>query len=263
MPKLRYKTIEFDKLKMYFSEPYVIDLPNTKGSITVYQPTIGDIVEIGEKKFYATLNTFIANTTTYRLFLWELGYDWNVLSDFELFMMLIPTIDNDVCKLLFGDVDFKKFDLYEKNDEDLPDNKRMVLYSEEYDIEINEDVYQHFHQYLQNVFAMKPEEKITTNQVMKNWFITKDKRMEKIKEEKGDKDSPTLLNLISSCINHPGFKYNVKELKEVGVCQFYDSVQRLQIYENSVATLRGLFSGLALSGGKGVKPDDYNFMRNI
>jgi hypothetical protein len=29
---------------MYFGEPYVIDCENAKGSITIYQPTIGDIL---------------------------------------------------------------------------------------------------------------------------------------------------------------------------------------------------------------------------
>jgi hypothetical protein len=30
----------------------VIDIENIPGSITVYSPTIGDIVHIGEKRFY-------------------------------------------------------------------------------------------------------------------------------------------------------------------------------------------------------------------
>ena len=33
--------------------------------------------------------------------------------------------------------------------------------------------------------------------------------------------------IISSLINHPGFKYKLHELKEVGVAEFYDSVKRL------------------------------------
>ena len=46
---------------MFFGEPYVIDLDNTIGSITVFQPTIGDLIALGEKKFYQTLNIFITN----------------------------------------------------------------------------------------------------------------------------------------------------------------------------------------------------------
>jgi len=59
----RNPKVDFDLLQMYFGEPYVIDLENTPGKVTVYSPTIGDIIEIGEKKFYQTLNIFICNTT--------------------------------------------------------------------------------------------------------------------------------------------------------------------------------------------------------
>jgi len=48
---------------MYCGEPYVIDLPDIIGSITVYSPTIGDIISMGEKTFYETLNIFVCNTT--------------------------------------------------------------------------------------------------------------------------------------------------------------------------------------------------------
>lgn len=59
----RMPKVEFDMLQLYVGEPYVIDLDNAYGSITVYSPTIGDIIHIGEKRFYETLNIFVCNTT--------------------------------------------------------------------------------------------------------------------------------------------------------------------------------------------------------
>jgi len=59
----RNPKVEFDMLKMYFGRPYVIDLENTIGSVTIYSPTIGDIVDVGEEKFYQSLNIIIGNTT--------------------------------------------------------------------------------------------------------------------------------------------------------------------------------------------------------
>ena len=91
---------------MYFGDPYVIDLENTPGVVTVYSPTIGDIVHIGEKRFYQTLSIFTGNTTQYRLALWDMGMDWNVVSDFELFVLLYKQVDADAAKLLFKDLDF-------------------------------------------------------------------------------------------------------------------------------------------------------------
>ena len=48
----RNPKIEFNEEKMYMGDPYVIDLEDTMGSITVYSPKMGDILEIGSDKFY-------------------------------------------------------------------------------------------------------------------------------------------------------------------------------------------------------------------
>ena len=68
-------------------------------------------------------------------------------------------------------------------------------------------------------------------------------------------------SIISAMVNHPGFKYKLKELKEVGVAEFYDSARRLPVYEQSTALLKGMFSGFV--DGSKIKPEEYNFMRDI
>ena len=253
--KKRYEEINFDKLKLYFGEPYVIDVPNAVGSITVYQPTLGEIIELGESKFYSSLNAFITNTTEYRLPLWEAGIDWNEKSDFELFCVLYSSIDDDVSNILFHDIKMSDFQLYSNND------NKIVLYSENYDIEINEEVYQHIHQYLQYAFNMFPEEKITKDENLKRMYIQKDKNDLKNKDKKKNKETNSLQPLISACVNHPGFKYKLREMKELGIYEFFDSVKRLQIYENSTAIMKGMYSGFV--DGSHIKPEDYNFMKEI
>lgn len=256
--KSRYPKIEFDRLQMYFGDPYVIDLEGAEGALTIYQPTIGDIVRLGEKKFYGTLSVIISNTTSYRLPLWESGLDWNDVSDFQLFTMLYKSMDPEAEKLLFKDVDITEFGLFQKED------GTVILYDPALNIEINEDVYNHMAMYLRTVFAMFPEEKFTDDRVLKQWYINKDKRqleIDKKKEEQGTAKSASILPLISSCVNHPGFKYNLEQLRDIGVCQFYDSVARLQIYENTTSLLKGMYSGMIDSSK--IKPDDYNFMKDI
>ena len=102
------KESEIDALKLYFGEPFVIE-NDTYNDIIINQPTIGDIIKSGEKKIYSTINIFIANPTMYRMQLWDLGIDWNKMSDFSLFCMLVPSIDSKSTKLLFGDLNFQLF----------------------------------------------------------------------------------------------------------------------------------------------------------
>lgn len=260
--KARNPVIEFDRLKMYFGEPLVLDFEDLRGQLTIYSPTIGDVIEIGERRFYQTLNMLTTNTTANRLMLWENNIDWNEMSDFELFSMLVKTVDLEVAKLFFRDVDITKFERFVRQKED---NQEMILYNEESDIEINERAYFYISQYLRCMFNYYPDEKITLDPILKKWYIEKDKRQKAIDEEKALKDATSfksaLQSQISSFISHPGTKYKLHELKEVGVCEFFDTLQRLQIYESATACMKGLYSGFV--DGKKIKSEDYNFMREI
>lgn len=261
--KSRNPIIEFDKLKLFFGEPYKINVEDAEGEIILSQPSIGDVVSLGEKRYYGTLNAFTTNTTAFRLQLWEQGIDWNSISDFELFIMLIGTADKEIYQTFLPDIDFSNFGLYQKQ---LPnsEDKIKVLYDADNKIEITEQVYFHISQYLRTVFNIFPEEKMTSDAIMKRWFIQKDKnelRNKELKKKRGDEEDSGLLPLISACCNHPGFKYKSSELKELCVFQFYDSVKRLQIYESTTALQKGMYSGF-MDTSK-IKPEDYNFMRPI
>lgn len=253
----RNPIIQFDNLQIYFGRDYIIDLEGVDGTLTITQPTIGDIIDIGYERFYISLGVLVANTTSYRALLWDFGVNWNDISDFELFRSLYQGIDTDVSKLLFNGLDIKEFILCEKQ---LDDKQQVVLYHKDKQIEIDENVYFHISQYLRNVFQIFPEEKLTSSKMMQEWYIRKDKREQENNEKKNDKSlTNSFQAVISSCVNHPGFKYKLKELNEMGVAEFYDSVKRLQIYESTTALLKGMYSGFVDSSG--IKSEDYNFMR--
>lgn len=261
MPKSRNPKIEFDRLKMYFREPYVIDFEDTAGSITIYQPSIGDLIKYGEKDFYQTLTVYTTNTTQNRLMLWDSGVDWNEISDYELFSLMLKTTNPEINKCLFGDIDMHKFETVVKT---VNDKQSITLYNKDADIEINEIAYFHISQYLRLLFNNYPEEKITPDPILKKWYIDADRRKIKNEEEKmkkGKQSSFSLQPLVSSYINHPGTKYKLSELKDVGIFEFFDSIQRLQIYESATAVMKGMYSGFVSS--KDIPAESYNFMKEI
>ena len=227
------KESEIDALKLYFGEPFVIE-NDTYNDIIINQPTIGDIIKSGEKKIYSTINIFIANPTMYRMQLWDLGIDWNKMSDFSLFCMLVPSIDSKSTKLLFGDLNFQLFQLQQTQTED--GEPFFYLLNEEQNVQIDEAAYLQMASYLRAMFNTYP------------------------KVEK-DVYKSTLLPLISTCLNHPGFKYKKNELREVGIVEFMDSVQRLQVYESSTALLKGIYSGFV--DASKIDKNELNFMREI
>lgn len=250
---------------MYFGEPF--NIPN---GMTVLIPTVGDILKLdnSDLTFYQTLYIWIANPTTYRLMLWDNGIDWNKISDYELFLMLYKTENQDVSKMMFGDIDFQSFGLFHKTvqkkneDGEMINVQKVTLYSPEQDIEISEQDYTLISQYLKAAFNIYPKVEKAKGRITKESIIEEERMNLMAKESKGE-NTPTssLLPLISSCINHPGFKYNLNELRDVNFVQFMDSVQRLQIYESTSALLKGAYSGFCDTSK--INKDEFNFMRDI
>lgn len=254
---------EVDALQLYFGEPFSI-ASESANDIVIFQPTIGDIIHEGEKKVYSAVNTLIANPTMYRLQLWKMGIDWNKLSDFDLFCMLCSSLEQDSTKLLFGDLDFQLFKLYQSeitDEDDGEENKKpnFYLYNNEQDYLIDESIYQILSLYIKSMFNIFPKVEKARGKATKESMIWEDQMNFDL--HKNDKYKSTLLPLISSCLNHPGFKYKKNELREVGIVEFMDSVQRLQVYESSTALLKGIYSGF-IDASK-INKDDLNFMRNL
>lgn len=243
--------IHIDKLKLYFRQPIVINAYKEMGlnDIVLLQPSIGDIVKVSEPLFYSTLNVFTTNPTANRLLLWNEGIDWNDLTDYGLFVMFFNRINPEISKLIFQDVDFTRFKRLKKNDD-------ILFYNEEQNIVIDENIYNIISLYFRTMFNAFPKTEKTVDAVAKEWIIEEELMNAAIKK---DKDKSSLFSLISTCVNHPGFKYKSSELINVGIFEFMDSVKRLQIYESATAVMKGMYSGFV--DAKKIDKEAYNFMK--
>ena len=246
---------EFDQLRMYFKEDYVV-----KG-ITIKQPTIGDILSIGEEKFYSDLSPFLYNSTSIRVMLWELPQriDWCKVKDIEVFNMLkkIQNTENSAIRLFFPEykIEYMKLLQYQEEDSDTP---QLCLYDEENGFTLKESEYMEIAEYIRTLLNIHPKIEKAKGKTTKQWMIDEDKMN---LAQKDIKNTSTLLPLISACINHPGFKYKLQELRDVGIYEFMDSVQRLQIYESTRALLGGSYSGFCDMSK--IPQDQFNFMREL
>ena len=256
------KTYDFDKLQLYFAEPYAVQKKDNEGNviseIIINQPTIGDIISVGEGSFYNTLYTFVLNTTSYRLQLWDMGVDWNKISDYELFCMLIKNINPEVTQLFFKGINFTEFELYNKKISEDSDEQVITLFNPEQGIEIDEETYTHIAQYLRTMFNIFPKVEKAKGKTTKQWLIEEER--EKLRVQKNENGSKSmLLPLVSAYLNHPGTKYKKYELKEIGIYEFMDGIQRIQIYESTISLMGGMYSGMVDT--KGIDKEAFNFMR--
>lgn len=265
------KTYDFDKLALLFGEDYKVK------EIQISQPTIGDILRFGESNFYRALSPFLYNSTSIRVMLWDAGIDWCKIKDIEVFSMLLnmrkqeheslksivdkdsDKIQNpiDPLKLIFKNIDIYSFNLYKiKRTEN--SEEEFYLYSDKHNITLYEDEYMEIAEYIREMLNVHPKVEKSKGKITKKWMIDED-RMNALHND--NKNVSTLLPLVSACINHPGFKYKLQELRDVGVYQFMDAVHRLQIYESSIALLNGSYSGFCDTSK--VPKCNFNFMREL
>ena len=250
--------LRFDPLKAYFMEPYSI--PTAGNEITISQPTIGDIIDFGEREFFLMLKPFTDNPTSYRLFLWDAGLDWNKMSDYELFCALISGVHPQDSSLIFGDLDFTKFKLYNVPIKGEAEQYKQVLMNIDQGVVIDEETYKTIAEYLRWMFNIYPKVEKAKGKNTKLWII--DEERQKYEKEKNNPNNDSmLLPLISGCLNHPGFKYKRSELREVGIVEFMDSVRRLRVYEEVRALTNGRYSGM-IDTSK-IKDEAFDFMRDL
>lgn len=245
---------KYDILKMYYNEDYVV-----VDGLSIHMPTIGDIIEFGESKFWSIAGLLCANPTSLRMDLWHSGIDWTEIDDFTLFIMLLPSFNIEKTKLLFGDFDLTKLEPI------MIEDKIVLIHKDNPLIQIDEKAYERMVEYLRIILDIHPKVENIQGQNGKELVIWEEEnKLEIAKMQNKDEvwKPSVLFPMISAALNHPGFKYKKNELKEVGLMEFFDSVKRLQIYESVTSFMTGMYMGM-LDTSKLDMNKEMNWMRDI
>lgn len=239
--------LDIDELQMYFGEPFKIN-----DKITIYQPSIGDVVEFGERKYYSMIHTLTCIPSDMKSQLDDMGINYMEISDFELFVMLTRGLTQDMTRLVLGDLDLSKFTLCTNTE-----NGELVLYDEVNDISIDRFIYMKIVECLRIIHSIKPKIEKAANETTRKILIQLDR--DRIKKAQKEPYKSQLKGLISAMMRYPGFKYKKNELKECGLYEFMDTVQGAQIYVSTTALLSGMYSGM-IDCSK-INRKEFNWMR--
>lgn len=245
-----------DLLKLYYGSDFAVN-----DNIKIHQPTILEIIEYGETKFWSLVAKLCANPTSVRLQLWDIGIDWNTLSEFQLFMLLSRSFTVDETRIIFGDLDLSKFKPIEIEGKTVlvnMDNPKNIM---------DEDTYRIMIKYLRTMFDFHPKTERAADKWTKDALIQGDRyeiinrqKMADLNPRKTD-ESP-FLPLISFCLTHPGFKYRKDELGKVGLFEFMESLKRIQNTESVLALMNGMYSGFIDTSGIDASKD-LNLLKDL
>ena len=239
--------LDVDVLFLYFGDDYVIN-----DKIKLVQPTIGQVADYGEASYFAMVHTLTAIPSDMKSQLWDNGIDWCTLEDFELFVLLAPTMTPDKTGIIFGDLDFSKMRPYQH-----PQNDEIVLADKESGIVIDKLIYIRMMTFLRKLHNITPKPEKAKGKRAKQAMIDEDRRNREFNKDKPFRSY--LLPLISAIKVKQG--YTRDYVRNMGLYEFFDDVSRAQVIDSANHLLNGVYCGMAdLSK---VDKKDFNWMREL
>ena len=237
-----------DELKLYVGRDYQIN-----DYIKMHIPRVGEIIDYGEQEYYSMIYSLTAIPSDMKSALFDMGIDYEKISDFELFVFLTRQLTQQQTKLLFYNLDFSKMHL--SKDE----NEKLVMYDSENNIKLDELSYLRIAKCLRTMHSIKPKIERAANKTTKKILIELDR--ERIQKQKNKDYKSILKPLISAMMRYPGFKYKTSELLDCTIYEFMDTVVGAQIYVASTALLQGSYSGMCDTSK--ISKKEFNWMRGI
>ena len=257
---------DIDELKIYRGS----DIPITD-KIIVTQPTIDQIIEFGEKRYFQTVHCLTSVGADFKWQLWDyFDRDYTTVDDFELFKLMIwrslsskkhihkeltenrdkyeeqlkNITEEELTEMLVNplslvlkDIDLADFEEYksDKNDE-------TILYDKEHDITIDRFVYARIVDAVRKIHGFKRNNEIPANEITKMDLID-DARDEAMAA--AQKPYKSVLQPLISALAVKTGQLGSESIWNTKINMFFDSIKRINKIQDATLLLQGAYSGFA------------------
>lgn len=223
-------------------------------NIQIHQPTVGEIVDMGEAEYYGMLSAFTAVPSDMIGQLYKAGIRWMDLSDFELFIMLSRALPVEATSILFGDeLDFTKFQLY------MNKQNQMIFLEDDKGVRIDVNIYTKMADFIRNMHGIKPKRVRAFNKTTEKVMVQE--ALAILEREKNKPHKPILRNLVSSMVCSEGFKYDLEGTRTLGIVSFMDMVKRIGVIQNANQLIMGAYCG-NVDASK-INKKEFDWMRDL
>lgn len=273
---------DIDELKIYRGS----DIPITD-KIIVTQPTIDQIIEFGEKRYFQTVHCLTGVGADFKWQLWDyFNRDYTTIDDFELFKLMIwrslsskkhihkeltenreqyaeqlkNITEEELAEMLVNplslilkDIDLADFEEYESDK-----CQETILYDKEHDITIDRFIYMRIVDAVRKIHGFKRNNQMPANERTKMDLI-EDARDEYMMAANKEYKS-VLQPLISALVAKTGQMGN-DNFWNTKIYMFFDSIKRINKIQDATLLLQGAYSGFASL--KGVDKSRLDWMSEI
>ncbi|MDR2357867.1 MAG: hypothetical protein LBD92_07295 [Oscillospiraceae bacterium] len=220
---------KFDELRLFYGMPLVVN-----GHITVYQPKMRHIVEMGEAEYSSVVSALTAISSDCKSLLWDIGVDWCAFEDIEMFALLTHKLTPDSTREFLGELDLSMFKLRKR------ENGQLFMENDA-GVEIDVTIHSIIADAIRQMHGLKKRPEFPGNDMTKRFLIDEDRERRIINARK--KQDSQLKLLVSRAVNSPEFKYNLEQTLDLTVYQFMDSVYSIQAVSEAANLSAGIYSG--------------------
>ena len=206
------------------------------GGIKIRMPTIKEIIEFGEKRYFGIVYIFASTSSDYKAQLDDAGLNWEDVSDYDMFLRLFPVIREEDTSILFGNSDMKGFLLAKDNN-----TGQIIYHNPKTDAKIDRTVYECMSGY---ICAMHNIEKV--HEKAANAYTRKVMLMESRDKMEGTitkQYKSQFRNLAIAMANTPEFKSNYFETLDYPISIFMDCVKQVQQLKHFNYVMHGIYAG--------------------
>lgn len=257
---------DIDELKIYRGS----DIPITN-KIIVTQPTLDQIIEFGEKRYFQAVHQLTGVGADFKWQLWDyFNRDYTQIDDFELFKLMIwrslsskkyiykeltenrdeyeeelkKITEEDLAEMLINplslvlkDIDLADFEEYESDK-----SPETILYDKEHDITIDRFVYMRIVDAVRKIHGFKRNNQIPANEITKMDLID-DARDEAMMA--AQKPYKSILQPLISALAVKTGQLGGESIWNTKVYMFFDSIKRINKIQDATLLLQGAYSGFA------------------
>ncbi len=272
---------EVDELKIYRG----MDIPITD-KIIITQPTLGQIEEFGEKRYFQAVRNLTSVGADLKWQLWDyFNTDYTTIEDYDLFIKIIhpmvssrknfyeefknnPEYEEELLKLsneekeemlinplslVLKDIDLADFGVYEDQQK-----QQMVLYNKERDIVIDRFIYARMIDTVRQIHGFKRNDELPANEITK-MFLIDEARDEAMLASK--KPYKSVLKPLISALSAKCGQCGDDRIWNMPINMFFDSIKRILRIQDAELLLQGAYSGFASL--KGVDKDRLDWTGEI
>lgn len=210
------------------------DLPVTD-TVSVHIPTVGEILNFGEDAYYGMARGLSNMPYDAQVWLDDMGIDYQEISEFDLFYLVLYGYREKDLSPVFGAADFSSIQ-YGRTADGSP-----VIFEPSQKIVIDEMTQREISDAIRLLHGWRRTEKTAGNKESKEYTLKKLRKQQERAQKRGE--SKYLESMVTAMVNCHDFKYDFSSVQNLSIYCFNQSAGQILHSRSAGYLLQAVYNG--------------------